>query len=54
MGAKAGLDVPSKRTRAMGLFSKDIKTINDLFMHQLRDIYYAEQELNQGIAQDGK
>jgi len=29
----------------MGLFSKDIKTMNDLFMHQLQDIYYAEQQL---------
>lgn len=29
----------------MGLFSKDIKTMNDLFVHQLRDIYYAEQQL---------
>ena len=26
----------------MGLFSKDIKTMNDLFVHQLQDIYYAE------------
>ena len=25
----------------MGLFSKDIKTLDDLFVHQLRDIYYA-------------
>jgi len=29
----------------MGLFTKDIKTINDLFLHQLQDIYYAEQQL---------
>ena len=29
----------------MGLFSKDIKTMNDLFVHQLRDIYYAEKQL---------
>ena len=29
----------------MGLFSKDIKTMDDLFVHQLRDIYYAEQQL---------
>lgn len=26
----------------MGFFSKDIKTFNDLFVHMLRDIYYAE------------
>ncbi len=29
----------------MGLFSKDIKTMNDLFVHQLRDIYYAESQI---------
>src|SRR5581483_4004386 len=29
----------------MGLFSKDIKTMNDLFVHTLRDIYYAEKQL---------
>jgi ferritin-like metal-binding protein YciE len=30
---------------AMGLFTKDIKTMNDLFIHQLQDIYYAENQL---------
>jgi ferritin-like metal-binding protein YciE len=29
----------------MGLFTKDIKSMNDLFLHQLQDIYYAEQQL---------
>ena len=29
----------------MGLFSKDIKSMNDLFVHQLQDIYYAEKQL---------
>ena len=29
----------------MGLFTKDIKTMNDLFLHQLQDIYYAENQL---------
>ena len=29
----------------MGLFSKDIKTMNDLFLHTLEDIYYAEQQI---------
>ena len=29
----------------MGLFSKDIKTFDDLFVHQLRDIYYAEKQI---------
>src|SRR5437879_11381987 len=34
-----------KRTAQMGLISKDIKTMNDLFVHQLQDIYYAEKQL---------
>jgi ferritin-like metal-binding protein YciE len=29
----------------MGLFSKDIKTMDDLFLHQMQDIYYAEQQI---------
>jgi ferritin-like metal-binding protein YciE len=29
----------------MGLFSKDIKTMDDLFLHVLQDIYYAEQQI---------
>ena len=33
----------------MGLFTKDIKTMEDLFLHQLQDIYYAEQQLTKAI-----
>jgi len=29
----------------MGLFSKPIKTLDDLFNHTLQDIYYAEQQI---------
>jgi ferritin-like metal-binding protein YciE len=29
----------------MGLFSKDIKTMDDLFLHVLQDIYYAEKQI---------
>jgi ferritin-like metal-binding protein YciE len=29
----------------MGFFSKDIKTMDDLFVHTLRDIYYAEKQI---------
>ncbi len=29
----------------MGLFTKDIKTMDDLFVHQLQDIYYAEKRI---------
>jgi len=42
--AASGVFTPSGTT-AMGLFTKDIKTMNDLFVHQLQDIYYAEKQL---------
>ncbi len=29
----------------MGIFSKEIKTMDDLFVHTLRDIYYAEKQI---------
>lgn len=29
----------------MGLFTKDIATMDDLFVHQLKDIYYAEKRI---------
>jgi ferritin-like metal-binding protein YciE len=30
---------------AMGFFSRDIKNMDDLFVHTLRDIYYAEKQI---------
>ncbi|WP_075215368.1 ferritin-like domain-containing protein [Mongoliimonas terrestris] len=33
----------------MGMFSKDIKTMDDLFVHQLKDIYYAEQRITKSL-----
>ncbi|MCO5064144.1 MAG: ferritin-like domain-containing protein [Rhizobiaceae bacterium] len=33
----------------MGFFSKDIKTFDDLFVHTLRDIYYAEKEISKAL-----
>lgn len=33
----------------MGLFSKDIKTMDDLFVHQLQDIYYAEKQIRKAL-----
>lgn len=33
----------------MGFFSKDIKTMEDLFIHGLQDIYYAEQQITKGL-----
>lgn len=29
----------------MGLFTKDIKNMDDLFIHQLKDVYYAEKRI---------
>ena len=33
----------------MGLFSKDIKTFDDLFVHTLQDIYYAENQITKAL-----
>lgn len=33
----------------MGLFSKDIKTMDDLFVHTLQDIYYAENQIYKAL-----
>jgi ferritin-like metal-binding protein YciE len=33
----------------MGLFTKDIKTMDDLFLHGLKDIYYAEQQITKAL-----
>jgi ferritin-like metal-binding protein YciE len=45
---RTGLGVPlpslQKEVR-MGLFTKDIKTMEDLLLHGLQDIYYAEQQI---------
>jgi ferritin-like metal-binding protein YciE len=29
----------------MGIFTKDIKSFDDLFLHQLQDVYYAEKQI---------
>ena len=29
----------------MGLFTKDIKTMDDLFLHVMQDVYYAEKQI---------
>jgi ferritin-like metal-binding protein YciE len=41
----------NKKGKAMGFFSKDIETLNDLFVHTLRDIYYAEQQIEKALPQ---
>jgi ferritin-like metal-binding protein YciE len=33
----------------MGIFSKDIKTMEDLFLHGLQDIYYAEKQITKAL-----
>ena len=33
----------------MGLFSKPIKTMDDLFVHTLQDIYYAENQIAKNL-----
>jgi ferritin-like metal-binding protein YciE len=33
------------RESAMGLFTRDIKTMDDLLLHGLKDIYYAENQI---------
>lgn len=33
----------------MGLFTKDITTMDDLFVHTLQDIYYAEQQIEKAL-----
>ena len=47
---------PSFRTEAlnMGIFTKDIKTMEDLFVHGLQDIYYAEQQILKVLAEDDR
>ena len=33
----------------MGIFTRDIKTMDDLFVHTLRDIYYAEKQIEKAL-----
>ena len=33
----------------MGIFTKDIRTMDDLFLHGLQDIYYAEQQITKAL-----
>src|SRR5882724_8695120 len=33
----------------MGIFSKDIRTMDNLFLHQLQNIYYAEQQITKAL-----
>ena len=42
-----------RRNTRHGLFSKDIKTLDDLFVHTLQDIYYAEHR-SRRLAEDDR
>jgi ferritin-like metal-binding protein YciE len=33
----------------MGIFTQDIKTMDDLFLHGLQDIYYAEHQITKAL-----
>ena len=33
----------------MGLFTKDIQTLDDLFVHTLQDVYYAENQITKAL-----
>lgn len=33
----------------MGFFTRDIKSLDDLFIHTLRDIYYAEKQIEKAL-----
>lgn len=33
----------------MGLFTRDIQTMDDLFLHQLQDVYYAEKQIAKAL-----
>lgn len=33
----------------MGLFTKDIQSLDDLFLHTLQDIYYAENQITKAL-----
>jgi ferritin-like metal-binding protein YciE len=33
----------------MGIFTKDIKTMDDMLLHGLQDIYYAEQQITKAL-----
>ena len=35
----------------MGRFTKPIKNLDDLFVHTLQDVYYAENQITQALPQ---
>jgi ferritin-like metal-binding protein YciE len=43
------MDRETERTTPMGLFSASIKTMDDLFLHTLQDVYYAENKIEKKL-----
>jgi ferritin-like metal-binding protein YciE len=43
--SRLGPETTDERKNPMGIFTKDIKTMDDLFVHMLRDMYYAENQI---------
>jgi ferritin-like metal-binding protein YciE len=41
--------IATRKGTIMGLFSKDIATLDDLFVHTLQDIYYAEKQITKAL-----
>jgi ferritin-like metal-binding protein YciE len=41
--------IEERGAKLMGLFTKDIKTMDDLLLHGLQDIYYAEQQITKAL-----
>jgi ferritin-like metal-binding protein YciE len=37
--------LPNTKETSMGLFTSDIKTMDDLFLHVMQDVYYAENQI---------
>ncbi|WNO53807.1 ferritin-like domain-containing protein [Stakelama saccharophila] len=40
---------PSQLEATMGLFTKDIESFDDLFLHQLQDVYYTENQITKAL-----
>src|SRR5688572_14287658 len=40
---------PVQESTTMGIFSKEIQSFDDLLLHGLQDIYYAEQQITKAL-----
>jgi ferritin-like metal-binding protein YciE len=48
-GASSPAAILATGVDTMGLLSKPIKTLDDLFVHTLQDVYYAEQKITKAL-----